>query len=119
MLGDAVSDSRASNCEPNLAPPTTLAVIGSGHTSMEETMHTQVPPLLNRFVAAAAVALLTFGFDTASARHEDEGPLQRALERFVAQEGGPPGIAVVVARGKLIDLHTAGVANLKPQRPIR
>ena len=82
-------------------------------------MHTQVPALLNRFVAAAAAVLLTFGFDTASARHEDDGRLQRALESFVAQEGGPPGIVVVVARGESIDVHTAGYANLKSKQPIR
>lgn len=78
-------------------------------------MHTQAPSLLNRFVA---VALLAFSFDTASARHAEEGPLQRALEHFVAQEGGPPGIMVVVARGESIDIHTAGVANLESKQPI-
>jgi CubicO group peptidase (beta-lactamase class C family) len=55
----------------------------------------------------------------ASAGHEDEGALQRALERFVSSEGGgPPGIIVVVTRGKLIDVHTAGFANLESRRPI-
>ncbi|HZC02657.1 MAG TPA: serine hydrolase domain-containing protein, partial [Gammaproteobacteria bacterium] len=82
-------------------------------------MHTHVPSVLNRFVAAAAAALLTFGFEMASARHEEEGSLPRALERFVAQAGGPPGIVVVVARGESIDVHTAGVANLESERPIR
>lgn len=82
-------------------------------------MHTRAPLPLNAFVAAAAAALLTFGSDAASARHEEAGPLQRALERFVAHEGGPPGIVVVVARSESVDAHTAGFANLGSKRPIR
>jgi D-alanyl-D-alanine carboxypeptidase len=82
-------------------------------------MYAHVPALLTRFVAAVAAALLTFGYDTASARDEDDGRLQRALERFVAQKGGPPGIVVVVARGESIDVRTAGFANLESKQPIR
>ena len=69
------------------------------------------------FVVLAAVCL-TFGLNLASAGDKDEGPLQRALERLVSSEGGPPGIIVVVARGKSIDVHTAGVANLESRKPI-
>ncbi len=75
--------------------------------------------MLKPFVAVAAAAVLTFGLDPASAGDEDGRPLQRALERFVAREGGPPGIVVVVARGESIDVLTAGYANLRSQQPIR
>lgn len=71
------------------------------------------------FVAVAAAALLTFSIDPASAGDEGEASLQRVLERFVAREGGPPGIVVVVARGESIDVLTAGYANLESRRPIR
>jgi D-alanyl-D-alanine carboxypeptidase len=79
-------------------------------------MHIQSRSMLF-FVVFAAVCL-TFGLNLASAGDEDEGPLQRALERLVSSEGGPPGIIVVVARGKSIDVHTAGVAKLESRKPI-
>jgi len=82
-------------------------------------MHIQSRSSLKFLVVFAAIACLTFGTNLASAGNEDEGPLQRALERFVSsQGGGPPGIIVVVTRGKSIDVHTAGVANLESRRPI-
>ncbi len=80
-------------------------------------MHIQSRSTLFLVVLVAA-ACLTFVTNLASAGNEDEGPLQRALERFVSSEGGPPGIIVVVTRGKSIDVHTAGVANLEHRRPI-
>ncbi|HEX5551270.1 MAG TPA: serine hydrolase domain-containing protein [Nitrospira sp.] len=83
-----------------------------------KTMHIQSRSALKFLVVLAAAACLTFGMNLASAGDEDEGALQRALERFVSREGGPPGIVVVVARGKLIDVHTAGYANLESRRPI-
>src|SRR5262245_52904603 len=85
---------------------------------MVETMHIQSRSSLKFLVVFAAAACLTFGTNLASAGNQDEGQLQRALERFVSREGGPPGIIVVVARGKSIDVHTAGVANLESRRPI-
>ena len=69
-------------------------------------------------VVFAAAVCLTVDLNPALAGNEDEGPLQRALEHFVSREGGPPGIIVVVTRGKSIDVHTAGVANLESRRPI-
>src|SRR5262245_8034640 len=81
-------------------------------------MHIQSRSSLKFLVVFAAIACLTFGTNLASAGNEDEGPLQRALERFVSSQGGPPGIIVVVTRGKSIDVHTAGVANLEHRRPI-
>lgn len=82
-------------------------------------MHIQSRSSLKFLVVFAAAACLTFGPNLASAANEEEGSLQRALERFVSSEGGgPPGIIVVVTRGKLIDVHTAGVSNLESRRPI-
>ncbi|HJT20772.1 MAG TPA: serine hydrolase domain-containing protein [Nitrospira sp.] len=82
-------------------------------------MHIPSRSALTFLVVLAAAACLTFGMDPASAGDEGEDPLQHALERFVSQEGGPPGIIVVVARGQSIDVHTAGYANLESRRPIR
>ena len=81
-------------------------------------MHIQSRSALKVLVVLGAIACLTFGMNLASAGDADEGPLQRALERFVSREGGPPGIIVVVARGKSIDVHTAGYANLESRRSI-
>jgi D-alanyl-D-alanine carboxypeptidase len=84
-----------------------------------ETMPIQSRSSLKYLVVFATAACLTFSTNLAPAGNEDEGPLQRALERFVSSEGGgPPGIIVVVTRGKSIDVHTAGVANLESRRPI-
>jgi D-alanyl-D-alanine carboxypeptidase len=81
-------------------------------------MHIHSRFALKLLVVLATSVCVTFGPNLASAGDEDEGPLQRALERFVSREGGPPGIIVVVTRGKSVDLHTAGVANLESRRPI-
>jgi D-alanyl-D-alanine carboxypeptidase len=81
-------------------------------------MHIQSRSALKFLVVLATAACLPFGLNLALAGDEDEGPLQRALERFVSHEGGPPGILVVVTRGKSIDVHTAGAANLELRRPI-
>lgn len=45
--------------------------------------------------------------------------LERALSTLVAHADGPPGIAVVVQRGRQRALHTAGVADLADRAPIR
>src|SRR5262245_6341345 len=87
-------------------------------STKRETMHIQSRSSLKFLFVFAAAACLTFGTNLASAGNEDEGPLQRALEHFVSIEGGPPGIIVVMTRGKSIDVHTAGVANLEHRRPI-
>src|SRR5215467_6627595 len=86
---------------------------------MAETMNIKSGFAVKFLVVFAASACLTFGTNLASAGNEDECPLQRALERFVSsQGGGPPGIIVVVTRGKSVDVHTAGVANLEHRTPI-
>lgn len=83
-----------------------------------ETMHIRSRSAVKFLVVFAAAACLTIGMNLASAGDEDEGALQRALERFVSGEGSAPGIIVVVARGKSIDVHTAGYANLESKRAI-
>jgi D-alanyl-D-alanine carboxypeptidase len=47
-----------------------------------------------------------------------DAALQRALSRLIAQRGGPPGIAVIVQRGRRAILHTAGVADVHRSAPI-
>ena len=83
-----------------------------------ETMHIRSRSTPKFLAILAAAACLTLGMNPASAGDEDEDQLQRALERFVSSEGGPPGIIVVVARGKSIDVHNAWYANLESRRPI-
>ncbi len=82
-------------------------------------MRIRIRSLPKLFVPCAVGALLALGIEASFAGDEDDGPLQRALERFVADQGGPPGIAVVVARGESIEVLTAGVAKLGSKRPIR
>lgn len=85
---------------------------------MMETMQIQSRSARKFLVVLVAAAYLAFGMNSVSAGNEDAGPLQRALERFVSSDGGPPGVIVVVTRGASIDVHTAGVANLESQSPI-
>lgn len=59
-----------------------------------------------------SVVGLTAVAGTAGGASSPGAALDRALERFVAADGGPPGIAVVVQRGSAPELHTAGVADL-------
>jgi len=44
--------------------------------------------------------------------------LDAALVRFTSEDGGPPGIAVMVQRGSEAALHTAGVADIATGRTI-
>jgi len=83
-----------------------------------EAMHIRSRSAVKFLVVLAAAACLTVGMNLASAGNEDEGALQRALERFASVEGSAPGIIVVVARGQSIDVHTAGYANLESKRAI-
>jgi len=83
-----------------------------------EAMHIRSRSAVKFLVVLAAAACLTVGMNLASAGNEDEGALQRALERYASVEGSAPGIIVVVARGQSIDVHTAGYANLESKRAI-
>jgi D-alanyl-D-alanine carboxypeptidase len=71
-------------------------------------------------VAAAAVAV---GAPAALAAGESasraDARLDRALERLVEIDGGPPGIGVMVDRGGRARLHEAGVGTVPTGRPFR
>lgn len=74
------------------------------------------------FLTACAVVCLT-GVAAAPAA---AGPQQRAdrkldtaLERLVRMRGGPPGVAVLVQRGRRARLHRAGVAVVRRGNPRR
>ena len=68
-------------------------------------------------VSAATMALLLGGVPFAAAGTAAGAPsagatLQQAMNAFVAQPGGPPGMVVAIGRGKQFTLRTAGVANI-------
>jgi D-alanyl-D-alanine carboxypeptidase len=45
--------------------------------------------------------------------------LDRALQQLVAMPGGPPGAIVLIQRGRHLRVHTAGVAQIGTERPLR
>jgi D-alanyl-D-alanine carboxypeptidase len=49
----------------------------------------------------------------AASPRASEAALQRAIGRLAAKPDGPPGIAVVVQRGRRVRFHTAGVADVR------
>jgi len=53
------------------------------------------------------------------AAESPDAALDRALKELVRMEGGPPGVIVVVQRGKHREVHAFGVANRKNRRPMR
>lgn len=57
--------------------------------------------------------------EVAAAARGRDAALDRALEKLVAMEGGPPGVIAVVQRGEKREVHTFGAANLKSERPMR
>ncbi len=61
----------------------------------------------------AIFAITSITAPAASGANRSPGAaLDAALEKFVAAEGGPPGIAVMVQAGDTPELHTAGVADV-------
>jgi D-alanyl-D-alanine carboxypeptidase len=68
-------------------------------------------------VAVVSVALVALPGGAVPSRTPDTN-LDRALDAFVAQEDGPPGVSVVVQRGGSPVLHTAGVADTTTKAPI-
>ena len=68
-------------------------------------------------VAAASLALVALPGGAVPSRTPDTN-LDRALDAFVAQKDGPPGVSVVVQRGASPVLHTAGVADTSTTAPI-
>jgi D-alanyl-D-alanine carboxypeptidase len=65
-------------------------------------------------LASAAQAAQT---RSASPRASDAA-LQRAIAGLASKPDGPPGVAVVVQRGRRAALHTAGVGDVRGKRPI-
>lgn len=64
----------------------------------------------------AALAVLPAGAAEAGAGARDGGALGRSLERIVAAEGGPPGVSVIVHRGRTTEFSSAGFADLRTRR---
>jgi D-alanyl-D-alanine carboxypeptidase len=54
-----------------------------------------------------------------SAPRVDGTRLDRALRELVDMPGGPPGVIVVITRGRHSVVHTAGVAEIGTERPPR
>src|SRR5215510_7671132 len=75
-----------------------------------------------RFAALALLLALATLAPTAVAHAASQANADRALDaalfRFASEEGGPPGIAVMVQRESAPVLHTAGVADITTGRTI-
>ncbi len=69
--------------------------------------------------ALGSIAPVSAGEAPVSAARAADTALDRALVRFVRHPDGPPGIAVVVQRGRRAVLHRAGTANVATGAPIR
>jgi D-alanyl-D-alanine carboxypeptidase len=74
--------------------------------------------------AGAASALLALLVAIAappvtSAPRAGDTELGRALQELVDMPGGPPGVIVVIAQGRHLVVHTAGVAELGTERAPR
>ena len=54
----------------------------------------------------------------AASPRASDAALQRAIARLFAKPDGPPGVAVVVQRGRRVAFHTAGVADVRRKQPI-
>ena len=67
--------------------------------------------------AAALVAPAAAGASAATDRADAK--LDRALDRLVAMDEGPPGVSAFVQRGRREQLHTSGVADLESGRRIK
>src|ERR1700712_477085 len=66
-------------------------------------------------VAAVTVALFLLGScipPTQPGGRNSGAALQKAMNAFVSQAGGPPGMVVAIGRGSQFTLRTAGVANI-------
>lgn len=78
---------------------------------------------LLRSAVVLGLAAATLVAQTASAApsktERADRALERALDRLVDANGGPPGAIAVVQRGDDRDVHTAGVPRIGADRPIR
>ncbi len=73
-------------------------------------------------IVACAVALASLLFAVsapAKFRGAPNSGLQRALEEIVDAPAGPPGVSVLIDRGRHIEFLGAGVADLRSDRPPR
>jgi D-alanyl-D-alanine carboxypeptidase len=71
-------------------------------------------------LAAAFLALAVLLLPSAAAakfRSAADSDLQRALERIVSSPGGPPGISLLIDRGRHKEFLAAGVAETRSARP--
>jgi D-alanyl-D-alanine carboxypeptidase len=75
--------------------------------------------LATGFTVPASAAARTAGTAAAGTTQGADATLNRALTRLVQHADGPPGIAVVVQRGRRVILHRAGTADLATGAPIR
>ena len=73
-------------------------------------------------IAALVVAMLSLGGGSALAAplaSQTDRKLDRALDRLVRADEGPPGAIAVVQRGKRREVHAAGVADLRTEALLR
>jgi len=76
------------------------------------------------FALAALVAALSLctgfrGVADANRPRAADRALSRAINSLVRSPGGPPGVAVVVQRGRRLTFHGVGVADLATRAPVR
>lgn len=64
----------------------------------------------------AALAALTLALALPGPASGAGPVLKRALARIVAAPGGPPGALALIQRGRRVELHRAGVANVRTGR---
>jgi hypothetical protein len=74
--------------------------------------------LMLALAAALACAVAWPSGALAGARQAD-ARLDKAMKAIVTMEHGPPGMSVVVQRGKDLRVHSAGAAKLGGSAPIR
>ncbi|MDX3310908.1 serine hydrolase [Streptomyces sp. ME08-AFT2] len=67
----------------------------------------------------AALAPVTAGAAAGTAGPVNDRTLQRQIERFVSEPGGPPAVIAVLRDGKQTRVFRAGVADLATGRPPR
>ena len=67
--------------------------------------------------AVAMASLLVAAPAPAKFRTAANSGLQRSLEAIVNAPGGPPGVSVLIDRGRHSEFLAAGVADLRSQRP--
>jgi D-alanyl-D-alanine carboxypeptidase len=69
---------------------------------------------------ALLALLVTFAAAPATSAPRDRGTeLDHALQELVSMPGGPPGVIVLIQRGRHLRVHTAGVVEIGAARPPR